>query len=155
VRVHEQLLAAEKIPDSNSAKLWKHRYQSIRDFERHLHRNGTTIVKFFLHLSKDEQRKRFLKRIDNPEKNWKFSPADLKERACWKDYMKAYGECLSATSTEHSPWYIVPADDKADARLIISQIILETMESLKPQYPKVSKRRKIELQEIRGRLVKS
>ncbi len=156
VRVHKEILAAERIPEGkNDDRIWKHRYQSIRDFEQHLYRNGTRIIKFFLHLSKDEQRKRFLKRIDNPEKNWKFSPDDLKERGFWKEYMCAYEECLTATSTEHSPWFIVPADDKADARLIISQVILETIESLKPQYPKVSDERRKELHDIRQRLVKS
>jgi PPK2 family polyphosphate:nucleotide phosphotransferase len=155
VRVHEELLQAEKVPEADSGKVWKHRYQSIRDFERHLVRNGTHIVKFFLHVSKEEQRERFLKRIDDPEKNWKFSPDDLKERAFWKEYMHAYGECLSATSTEDCPWYIVPADNKPDARLIISQVILDTMESLKPQFPHVSKEKRAELQEIRRCLVDS
>jgi PPK2 family polyphosphate:nucleotide phosphotransferase len=155
-RVHKDILAAERVPEAaDDDKIWKHRYQSIRDFEQHLYRNGTRIIKFFLHLSKNEQRKRFLKRIDNPEKNWKFSPDDLKERAFWKDYMRAYEQCLSATSAEHCPWYIVPADDKGDARLIISQVLLETIESLKPQYPSVSRQRKKELQKIRQKLVNS
>jgi PPK2 family polyphosphate:nucleotide phosphotransferase len=156
VRVHKSILAAERVPEAtNEDKLWKHRYQSIRNFERHLQRNGTRIIKFFLHVSKDEQRKRFLKRIDDPEKNWKFSPDDLKERAYWKDYMKAYEECLSATSTDDCPWYVVPADSKPDARLIISQVILDTMESLKPQYPTVSLGRRKELQDIRKQLEKA
>jgi PPK2 family polyphosphate:nucleotide phosphotransferase len=152
VRVHKSILQAENVPDAKSDKLWKHRYQSICNFERHLHRNGTHIIKFFLHISKEEQRERFLKRIDNPEKNWKFSPDDLKERVYWKDYMCAYQEGLSATSTDDCPWYIVPADDKPDARLIISQVILDTMESLKPEYPKVSSKRCRELQNIREKL---
>jgi len=154
VRVHKNILQGENVPDAKSDKLWKHRYQSICNFERHLHRNGTHIIKFFLHISKEEQRERFLKRIDNPEKNWKFSPDDLKERAYWKDYMGAYQECLSATSSDDCPWYIVPADDKPDARLIISQVILDTMESLKPQYPTVSAARRKELLTIRKELEK-
>lgn len=154
VRVHKNILQAERVPEAASEKLWKHRYQSIRNFERHLHRNGTHIVKFFLHVSKDEQRERFLSRIDNPEKNWKFSADDLKERACWKDYMDAYAECLNATSTDDCPWYVIPADDKPDARLIVSQVILETMESLKPRFPKVSQERRKELLRIREQLLK-
>ena len=155
VRVHKNILAAERVPDvENDGNIWKHRYQSIRNFERHLYRNGTHIIKFFLHVSKEEQRKRFLKRIDDHEKNWKFSADDLKERVCWKDYMRAYGECLGATSTDKSPWYVVPADDKADARLVISQVILETMERLKPQYPTVTNTRRKELLEIRKKLEK-
>jgi len=155
VRVHKEILAAERLADGLSDdKIWKHRYQSIRNFERHLHRNGTRIIKFFLHLSKEEQRQRFLKRIDDPEKNWKFSPDDLKERAYWKDYMRAYEDCITATSTDDCPRHIVPADNKPDARLIISQAILETMESLKPRYPSVSSARKMELQEIRKQLAK-
>ena len=122
--------------------------------ERHLHANGTRIVKFFLHLSKEEQRKRFLERIDEPEKNWKFSLADIEERKFWKHYMKAYEECLSATSTRDAPWYVVPADDKENARLIVSQIVLDTLEGLKMTYPKTSAKRRRELQSIRKRLAK-
>ena len=117
-------------------------------------RNGTRIVKFFLHLSKEEQRKRFLARIDEPEKNWKFSLADIEERKFWKHYMKAYEECLSATSTEDSPWYVVPADDKENARLIVSQIVLDTLEGLKMAYPKTSAERRKELLVIREQLTK-
>ena len=119
------------------------------DLERHLHANGTRIIKFFLHLSKEEQRKRFLARIDEPEKNWKFSLADIEERKFWKHYMKAYEECLSATSTRHAPWYVVPADDKENARLIVSQIVLDTFEGLKMTYPKTSAKRRQELLSIR------
>jgi PPK2 family polyphosphate:nucleotide phosphotransferase len=155
VRVHKEILRAERIPDvEETDKLWKHRFQSIRDFERHLHRNGTRIIKFFLHVSKDEQRKRFLKRVDSPEKNWKFSADDLKERAYWRDYMRAYEHALSATSTEDCPWYIVPADNKPDTRLIVSQVILNAMESLKPQPANVSPERRKELQQIRKKLAK-
>ena len=120
--------------------------------ERHLHANGTRIIKFFLHLSKEEQRKRFLSRIDEPEKNWKFSLADIKERGFWKEYMTAYEACVSATSTSDVPWYVVPADDKENARLIVSQIVLDTFEGLKMTYPKTSAERHQELLTIRKRL---
>jgi len=156
VRVHPKLLGAEfegKQPqDSN--KLWEGRYRSIVNFEQHLHRNGTRVVKFFLHLSKEEQRKRFLARIDDPQKNWKFSMADAKEREFWKDYMRAYEECLSATSTAVAPWYIVPADDKASARLIVSQVILETLGALGSSYPEIDAKKRRELQAARRRLMK-
>jgi polyphosphate kinase 2 (PPK2 family) len=142
------------LPDapSDCAKVWRDRYRSIVDLEKHLHANGTRIVKFFLHLSKDEQRKRFLSRIDEPEKNWKFSLADIEERKFWKRYMTAFEECLGATSTADAPWYVVPADDKERARLIVSQIILDTFEGLKLRYPKTSPERHRELATIRKRL---
>jgi polyphosphate kinase 2 (PPK2 family) len=120
--------------------------------ERHLHDNGTRIVKIYLHLSKDEQRKRFLDRIDEPEKNWKFSMADIHERKFWDQYMTAFEECLSATSTTDVPWYVVPADDKENARLIVSQIVVDTLESLNMSYPKTSPERRKELETIRGEL---
>jgi len=153
-RVHPEILKNEGLPDAllDEKKVWNHRYRSIVDLERHLHENGTRIVKFFLHLSKEEQRKRFLARIDEPEKNWKFSLADIAERKFWKDYMKAYEECLEATSTGHSPWYVVPADDKEDARLIVSQIVLDTLEDLKMAYPATSAARRKELLAIRKQL---
>jgi PPK2 family polyphosphate:nucleotide phosphotransferase len=156
VRVHRELLLGEGLPDApdNDKTLWHDRYRSISNLERHLHANGTRIVKFFLHLSKDEQRKRFLARIDEPDKNWKFSEADIQERKFWKHYMKAYGECLSATSTRDSPWYIVPADDKEAARLIVSKIVLNTLEGLKMNYPKMDAKRRRELLAIRKQLVK-
>ena len=133
VRVHPDLLSGEALadPPGNDKTFWHQRYRSITNLERHLHANGTRIVKFFLHLSKDEQRRRFLARIDEPEKNWKFSAADIKEREFWRHYMKAYEDCLSATSTSDAPWYVVPADDKENARLIVSQIVLDTFEALK------------------------
>ena len=134
--------------------IWQERYQSIVDMERHLHRNGTRIVKVFLHLSKDEQRKRFLERIDEPDKNWKFSLADIHERKYWKQYMKAYEDCLSATSTQHAPWYVVPADDKENARLIVSQIVLDSLSGLKMAYPKTTDKRRRELESIRKHLEK-
>ena len=156
VRVHRDLLAGEGLPDAphHNKTLWHDRYRSIVDLEKHLHANGTRIVKFFLHISKEEQRKRFLSRIDEPEKNWKFSLADIAERKFWKHYMKVYGECLGATSTGHSPWYVVPADDKENARLIVSQIVLETLENLKMSYPEVSAERRKELLAIRKQLAK-
>jgi polyphosphate kinase 2 (PPK2 family) len=122
------------------------------DLERHLDRNGTRIIKFFLHISKEEQRKRFLERIDNPEKNWKFSLADVEERKFWKQYMKAYEKCLAATSTERAPWYVVPADDKQNARLIVSRIVLDTLEALDLSYPKTSAARRRDLAALRKQL---
>jgi PPK2 family polyphosphate:nucleotide phosphotransferase len=156
VRVHPELLSSEALvdPPSDDKTFWHLRYRSIVDLEKHLNVNGTRIVKFFLHLSKDEQRKRFLARIDEPEKNWKFSMADIEERKFWKQYMKAYEECLNATSTSDAPWYVVPADDKENARLIVSQIVLDTLEGLKMTYPKTSAEREQELQSIRKQLEK-
>ena len=156
VRVHPEIFRSEGVPDvpHNDKTVWHHRYRSIANLERHLHDNGTRIVKFFLHLSKEEQRKRFLRRIDEPEKNWKFSLADIEERKFWKQYMKAYEDCLSATSTRDTPWYVVPADDKENARLIISQIVLDTLEGLEMTYPRTSAERRRELQSFRERLAK-
>ena len=154
MRVHPQILQAEALPAELAAdkNIWEKRYSSINHLEKHLHRNGTRVIKFYLHLSKEEQRKRFLERIENPDKNWKFSQPDLIERGFWKEYTKAYEECLSATSTENAPWYVVPADDKFNARLIISRIILETLKGLKMSYPKP--RRPAELQALRQALAK-
>ena len=154
VRVHPEILRSEGIPDAprHDKRVWHDRYRSIVDMEKHLHANGTRIVKFFLHLSKEEQRKRFLARIDEPEKNWKFSLADIEERKFWKHYMTAFEECLHATSTRDAPWYVVPADDKENARLIVSQIVLDTLEGLKMSYPKTSAKRRRELLTIRKRL---
>jgi len=156
VRVHPEILQAQRLPDEilKARDIWKRRYDSIVDLERHLHRNGTRIVKFFLHVSKEEQRKRFLARIDDPNKNWKFSAGDVAERALWKDYMKAYEECIGATSTDQAPWYIVPADDKQNARLIVSQVVLQTMKALKMRYPTADAARIRELQRIRKALLK-
>lgn len=156
VRVHPEILRSEGIADAprGDSAIWRDRYSSITGLERHLHSNGTRIVKFYLHLSKEEQRRRFLQRIDEPEKNWKFSLADVEERRFWKDYMKAYEECLSATSTRDSPWYVVPADDKENARLIVSQIVLDTLEELEMAYPKTSTERRQELLSIRRQLTK-
>jgi PPK2 family polyphosphate:nucleotide phosphotransferase len=156
VRVHPEILRSEGLPSTphDHDAVWRERYRSIVDLERHLHVNGTRIVKFYLHLSKEEQRKRFLARIDEPEKNWKFSFADIEERKFWKQYIKAYEKCLSATSTRESPWYIVPADDKENTRLIVSRIILDTFEALKMAYPKTSAERLVELQLIREQLAR-
>jgi PPK2 family polyphosphate:nucleotide phosphotransferase len=154
VRVHPEILRSEGLGDGalDEKTVWQNRFRSIVDLEKHLHRNGTRIVKFYLHVSKDEQRSRFLQRIDEPNKNWKFSLADVEERKFWKRYMSAYGECLSATSTREAPWYVVPADDKANARLIVSQTILDTLNGLEMAYPEVSIERRQELQSIRERL---
>lgn len=154
VRVHPEILRSQKLPVGLVADqaIWKERYRSIVDLEAHLHRNGTRIIKLFLHLSKDEQRKRFLERIDEPDKNWKFSLADARERGHWDDYMNAYEACLNATSTAHAPWYVVPADDKKNARLILSEIILDNMRDLRLSYPTVDKARLKELQAIRKEL---
>ena len=156
VRVHPEIFRGEGLPDAlkDEKKVWHNRYRSINNLERHLHANGTRVVKFFLHLSKEEQRKRFLDRIDQPEKNWKFSMADIEERKYWNQYMRAYEHCLGATSTHEAPWYIVPADDKKNARLIVSQIILSTLDDLKMTYPQVSEERRHELALIRRRLAR-
>ena len=154
VRVHPELLRSQGLPDKplGGKTLWKERYRSIVDLEKHLHRNGTRIVKIFLHLSKAEQRRRFLERIDEPEKNWKFSLADIHERSYWKRYMRAYEACLSATGTRHAPWYVVPADDKDNARLIVSRIVLDALEDLKMAYPRTTAKRRRELASIRRQL---
>ena len=155
VRVHPEILLAENIPDSLPDKktVWQERYHSIVDYEQHLHRNGTRIIKFFLHLSKEEQRKRFIDRINDPEKNWKFTIGDFEERKFWEQYMQVYEECLTATSTRNAPWYIVPADDKANARLIVSQIILDTFKTLKLAYPKPTAKHRLELQKVLHQLL--
>jgi PPK2 family polyphosphate:nucleotide phosphotransferase len=156
VRVHPEILRARRIPDElrDPRQIWRRRYDSIRDLEKHLHRNGTQIIKFFLHLSRDEQRRRFLKRIGDPAKNWKFSAADLKERTRWNAYMRAYEECLSATSTRHAPWYVVPADDKKNARLIVSQVVVDTLAGLRMRYPRPSPEQRKALPSIRRALAR-
>jgi len=154
--VHPEILRTEELPEGlrDKKNIWKERYRSIVDLEGHLHRNGTKIVKIFLHLSKNEQRKRFLARIDEPDKNWKFSLADIHERKYWKDYTKAYEECLHATSTHHAPWYVVPADDKENARLIVSRIVIDAFNDLKMAYPKTTTKRRRELKSIGKALAK-
>jgi PPK2 family polyphosphate:nucleotide phosphotransferase len=156
VRVHPEILYGQGLPDEllDEKTVWQDRYRSIVNLEKHLHRNGTRIIKFFLHLSKEEQRKRFLMRLDVPEKNWKFSLADIEERRQWEHYQKAYEACLSATSTATAPWHIVPADDKENARLIISQVVLDTLKQLRMNYPEMAKTRRNELQSIRKLLAK-
>ena len=155
VRVHPEILREQRLPDGllDKKTLWQERYRSIVDLENHLYRNGTRIIKFFLHLSEEEQRRRFRDRIDEPEKNWKFSLADIEERKCWKQYMQAYEACLGATSTKTAPWYVVPADDKENARLIIAQIIVDTFKTLKMSYPETDAKRRKELLAIRRELV--
>jgi PPK2 family polyphosphate:nucleotide phosphotransferase len=154
VRVHPELLRAQGFSDDAIAghAIWDERFKSITNLEAHLYHNSTRVIKFFLHLSKEEQRERFLARIDEPDKNWKFSLADVQERKHWDDYMRAYEACLSATSTKESPWFVIPADDKKNARLIISQIVIDTLQDLKMSYPKVSDARRKELLELREQL---
>ena len=156
VRVHPEILRSQGLSEElrDEKTIWEERYRSMVDLERHLFRNGTRIIKIFLHLSQEEQRKRFLERLDEPDKNWKFSLSDIHERKYWKDYMNAYEACLSATSTHHAPWYVVPADDKENARLIVSQIVLDTLKELKMAYPKTTAKRKEELKSIRKLLEK-
>jgi PPK2 family polyphosphate:nucleotide phosphotransferase len=156
VRVHPEILRGQGLPDAllDDKTIWQDRYRSIVDQENHLYRNGTRIIKFFLHLSKEEQRKRFLDRIDEVDKNWKFSQGDIEERGFWKQYMQAYEACLSATSTKIAPWYVVPADDKKNARLIISRIILDAFKALKMRYPATDAKRRQELLSIRQHLMR-
>jgi PPK2 family polyphosphate:nucleotide phosphotransferase len=156
LRVHPRFLGGEGVPEGLADKkdFWKGRYRSIVDFEKHLHRCGTRVIKFYLHLSKEEQRRRFLARIDEPEKNWKFSEADATERKFWDQYMDAYEDCLSATSTKTAPWHVVPADDKLNARLIISRVVIQAMKELRMSYPAITPGRRKELQAIRKQLTK-
>jgi len=155
-RVHPEILRAEGLPATvlDGESIWQQRYRSITGLESHLHRNGTRIVKFFLHLSKEEQRRRFLARIDEPDKNWKFSAADVEERKYWKRYMKAYEACLGATSTRNAPWYVVPADDKHNARLIVSRIVVDALEGIDMAYPRSDAKRRRELRLLREKLTK-
>lgn len=156
VRVHPEILRSQRIPDlgRHESTIWLNRYRSIVNLETHLHDNGTQVIKFFMHLSKDEQRKRFLERVEEPEKRWKFSLSDIEERKYWDRYMEAYSACVSATSTETAPWYVVPADDKKNARLIISSVILDTLKGLKMSYPPLGIQRREELRTIRKLLTK-
>jgi PPK2 family polyphosphate:nucleotide phosphotransferase len=156
VRVHPELLRSQGLPQElrNEKNIWEQRYSSIADLEKHLHRNGTLAIKIFLHLSYEEQRSRFLERIEEPAKNWKFSTADIHERKYWKHYMKAYEECLHATSTHHAPWYVVPADNKENARLIVSQIVMDALGGIVMAYPKTTAKRRRELRAIRQQLRK-
>ncbi len=158
VRVHGEILQKyQRVPEEftqNLGKVWKQRYEDIKNFELYAHRNGTRVVKFFLNVSNDEQRKRFLARIDEPEKNWKFSEADVKERGYWNDYMRAYQDCIKATAAPHAPWYVVPADDKWNMRLIVAKLILKELEQMDIHFPRVSAARRKELQQIRTQLAR-
>jgi PPK2 family polyphosphate:nucleotide phosphotransferase len=156
VRVHPEILRSQGLFQEllDEKSFWKERYRSIVDLESHLFHNGTRTIKIFLHLSQEEQRKRFLDRIDEPDKNWKFSFSDVHERKYWTRYMAAYEDCLSSTSTDHAPWYVVPADDKENARLIVSQIVLDVLSELKLAYPKTTAKRRQELKSIRKLLAK-
>ncbi len=156
VRVHPELLQAEGLPpEALAAKaFWPDRYRSITNFEQHLARNGTRVLKFFLHLSREEQRRRLLARIDHPEKNWKLSLVDIRERRRWRDYQRAYEACLEATATKEAPWHVVPADDKKNARLIVGGIIREELRALHLAAPRVSAARRRELRAVRRELVK-
>src|ERR1700733_1073154 len=155
VRVHSEVLANEKLPKNLVTKnIWQERYEDINNFERYLTRNGIAVVKFFLHISKKEQKRRFLQRLDTPEKNWKFSAADIKERAFWDDYHRAYEEAIQNTAREHAPWYVVPADHKWFTRLAVAQVLVDELKSLKLEYPKVTGARKKALAEARRQLEK-
>jgi PPK2 family polyphosphate:nucleotide phosphotransferase len=155
VRVHPEILTSQKLPPSlTTKKIWDERFEDIRGFERHMLRSGTVIRKFFLHLSKKEQKKRFLKRLEEPEKNWKFSPGDVREREYWDDYQDAYEEMIRSTATKHAPWYVVPADHKWFSRLVISTVIVDTLESLDLKYPKVDPAKRKELEAAKKLLEK-
>ena len=154
VRVHPEFLAGQKLPKECVTKdIWKERFQDIRAFERYLHRNGTAVVKFFLHISKEEQQKRFLERLDDPDKNWKFSVNDARERNFWDDYMEAYEETIRETSSEKSPWYVVPADNKWFTRVIVAAAVIDALAAMKLQYPKVSEAKRQELAATRKELL--
>ena len=152
VRVHPEILKAQKLPVASIRDLWTGRFRSIVEWERHLARNGTRIVKVFLHVSKERQRERFLKRIENPAKNWKMDPADLRERQWWSAYVRAYEECLPATSFREAPWHIVPADDKRNARLILAELLLEALRGFKLRPPRPSPDWRRKLQTVRRKL---
>lgn len=155
VRVHPEFLARQRLPAGLVTKhIWRDRAEDINAFERYLTRNGIAVLKFFLHVSKEEQRRRFLARIEEPEKNWKFAPADVEERARWDDYMRAYDEAVRRTSTSDAPWYVVPADQKWFSRLLVSQVIVERLEDMKLAFPTLDRKRRAELQRIRRQLLK-
>lgn len=154
VRVHEAILQAQKIPKKLiTPKIWDHRFEDIRNFEKYLHRNGTVVIKFFLHISREEQKKRFIERIDDTDKNWKFSTSDVKERGYWKEYMQAYDDLIRNTSTKDSPWYVVPADNKSYARIVIASAIIDAMDKMNLRYPEVSKEKRAELLAVRKSLM--
>lgn len=154
VRVHEQILKSQKIPEKLiKENIWDNRFEDIRNFERYLNRNGTVVIKFFLNVSKEEQKRRFIERVDNPDKNWKFSAADAKERGYWDDYMHAYEELIKNTSTKKSPWYVIPADDKSYARIAIASAIIHALDEMDLEYPKVSAEKITELNEVKKALL--
>jgi PPK2 family polyphosphate:nucleotide phosphotransferase len=153
VRVNPAALAAQNLPDTGGKDFWEERFESIREFEQHLARNGTAIVKFWLNVSRKEQKKRLLKRIDDPEKNWKFRLGDLDDRARWKDYVNAYEEMLRATSRAYAPWYAIPADDKDYMRAAVAKILVETLERIDPRFPRLDAGKRREVAEGRKRLL--
>ncbi|WP_304201650.1 polyphosphate kinase 2 family protein [Flavobacterium alvei] len=154
VRVHEQILKGQKLPEKLITKdIWEDRFQDIRNFEKYLNRNGTVVIKFFLNVSKKEQKERFIERVDNPDKNWKFSAADAKERGFWDDYMFAYEELIKNTSTEKSPWYVIPADNKSYARIAIASAIITALDEMELEYPTVSAEKLAELQAVKKALL--
>jgi PPK2 family polyphosphate:nucleotide phosphotransferase len=156
VRVHQEILARQKLPEKLVTKhIWDERFQDIRNIEKYLTRNGTIVRKFFLHVSKEEQKKRFLERIDNPEKNWKFSSDDVKERDRWDDYMEAYEDMIRNTATENSPWYVVPADNKWFTRLVVASTVIDALASLNLKYPEIGENKIKELEESKKRLVEN
>jgi PPK2 family polyphosphate:nucleotide phosphotransferase len=153
VRVHPEVLQNEKLPEEMVSKhIWQERFEDINGFERYLTRNGIAVLKFFLHLSKKEQKRRFLERLENAEKNWKFSAADVKERQCWDDYQNAYEEMIQHTAAKHAPWYVVPADNKWFTRLVVSQAIVDTLKGFDLKYPKIGGPEKTALAEARRKL---
>jgi len=154
VRVHPEILKSQKTPPSLVGKnVWEQRFEDIRCFERHMARSGTVIRKFFLNVSKKEQKRRFLERLGEPEKNWKFSAADIRERQCWDDYQHAYEEMIANTAAEHAPWYVVPADNKWFTRIVVSAVVVETLESLHLEYPKVDDAKRKELEAAKKLLI--
>lgn len=154
VRVHEQILKSQKIPEKLiTENIWENRFEDIRNFEKYLNRNGTVVIKFFLNVSKDEQKRRFIERVDNPDKNWKFSPTDVKERGYWNDYMHAYEELIKNTSTKKSPWYVIPADNKSYARIAIASAIIHALDEMDLEYPKVSDAKIAELNAVKQALL--
>jgi len=154
VRVHENILRSQKLPEKLiTDNIWADRFKDIRNFEKYLTRNGVIVIKIFLNVSKEEQKKRFIERVDNLDKNWKFSAADVRERGYWNDYMNAYQEMIQNTSTEDSPWYVVPADNKSYARIVVASAILDALDKMKLEYPKVSKEKIAELQEVKKALL--
>ncbi|MDQ6471180.1 polyphosphate kinase 2 family protein [Flavobacterium sp. LHD-80] len=154
VRVHEQILRGQKIPEKLITEdIWDQRFQDIRNFEKYLNRNGTVVIKFFLNVSKEEQKRRFIERVDNPDKNWKFSATDAKERGYWNDYMFAYEELIKNTSTKKSPWYVIPADNKYYARIAIASAIIHALDEMDLEYPKVSEEKIAELNAVKQALL--